>query len=167
SYRGRCERPGDRIKKRVVGAEQKPFHQLKLVVDTNIVFSALINTNNRMVEILLHPENRIKFYAPYLLKEEITRYQEKLAASSKLSSPTLTEVSEKIIDKLVFISEDLISTESWNQAFKLVSKIDQNDTPFVALAIDLNCQLWTGDKKLAQGLQNNSHLVITTAELNY
>lgn len=120
-----------------------------------------------MVEILLHPENKLKFYAPNLLRIEIERYQEKLTRTSKLSKIALSEASTKVMAKITFISEDLISRESWIQAFELVSQIDENDTPFVALALDLKCQLWTGDKKLSQGLHDQHDLIVKTSELVY
>ena len=46
--------------------------------------------------------------------------------------------------------------------------MDEDDTPFVALSIELNSKLWTGDKKLAIGLQNKgSEIIIVTTELAY
>ncbi len=120
-----------------------------------------------MVEILLHPENKFKFFAPTLLRVEIDRYEEKLASTSKLSTWALHEASSKVMEKLTFISEDLISQESWIQAFELVNQIDESDTPFVALALDLKCKLWTGDKKLSQGLHGRDNLIVKTSELVY
>ncbi|WP_373275033.1 PIN domain-containing protein [Parapedobacter tibetensis] len=41
-----------------------------------------------------------------------------------------------------------------------------SDTPFVALALELNTKLWTGDKTLAKGLQKKcSSIIIGTTEM--
>ncbi len=45
---------------------------MRVVVDTNIVFSALMNADNMMGEILLNADDRFRFYAPELLVEELT-----------------------------------------------------------------------------------------------
>jgi len=44
--------------------------------------------------------------------------------------------------------------------------IDEDDTPFIALGIELNAKLWTGDKILSKGLAKKGvDLSITTEEL--
>jgi len=140
---------------------------MKLVVDTNIVFSALLNANNRMVEVLLNPESAFDFFAPDYLRIELQKYEKKLGDTSNLSAINLREASAKIIDRLTLISESLISENSWNEAFELTNDIDEGDTPFVALAIDLKCKLWTGDKKLIKGLiDKGSDVAIDTKQLN-
>ena len=52
------------------------------------------------------------------------------------------------------------------EAFLLTSDVDEDDTPFIALGIELNAKLWTGDKILARGLaKKGTDLIITTADL--
>jgi len=66
----------------------------------------------------------------------------------------------------MFVSEELISKRSWNKAFALTKDIDEDDTPFVALAIELNAKLWTGDKVLSKGLaKKDSDIIVTMADL--
>ena len=65
-----------------------------------------------------------------------------------------------------FISEEQIKQSSWKAAYKLVSDIDPNDTPYIAFAKHFRCKVWSGDQKLHRGLQKKEvHLVITTDEL--
>ncbi|WP_262891499.1 PIN domain-containing protein [Cruoricaptor ignavus] len=54
------------------------------------------------------------------------------------------------------ISEDLISLENWKRAHHLLKEIDEDDTPFLALALELNTKIWTGDKRLLTELQDHT-----------
>ena len=46
-----------------------------------------------------------------------------------------------------------IADESVRQAYELCKDIDEKDTPFVALTIELNGLLWTKDDTLKDGLK--------------
>lgn len=139
---------------------------MKLIVDTNIAFSALLNTTSTIGEILLNLQDDLEFYAPELLREELERYEYKLLKASKLNKEQLKEATLRLLPRLTLVSEDLICENSWKKAFDLTKDIDEDDTPFVALSIELNAKLWTGDKKLATGLSiKGSEIIITTSQL--
>ncbi len=139
---------------------------MKLVVDTNIVFSALLNQGNSLAEVLLNPRSRFQFYAPSLLATELNRHRLKLAKLSSLTPKALAEATDIIMGRISLISENLIEDEVWLKASDLTRGVDEDDTPFVALAITLNTPLWTGDRKLASGLRDKGfQLVITTPEI--
>lgn len=55
---------------------------MNLVVDTNIVFSSLINPNSNIGEILLNPSFNLSFFAPVLLSQELDKYYQKLLKAS-------------------------------------------------------------------------------------
>lgn len=59
-----------------------------------------------------------------------------------------------IIEKIKFIPTEYIGVESRQRAYDLCKDIDVKDIPFLALAIDLNVPLWTGDRKLKDGLKS-------------
>lgn len=69
-------------------------------------------------------------------------------STSKIEESNLVEAAEKILSKLNFISHELIAEASWKEVYNLLKDIDPSDIPFVALDLDLNCKLRTGDKKL-------------------
>ena len=139
---------------------------MKVVVDTNIIFSALMRTNSKMGEIFFNQNRKVEFFAPELLKIEIDRYFVKLCNSSKLSPSQIQESKNRIFEQITFISEELIKSASWLQAIDLVLDIDEDDAPFVALALELNAFLWTGDKKLIDGLASkNTFFAKSTAEI--
>lgn len=139
---------------------------MNLVVDTNIVFSTLLNPHSAIGELLINIQDDFTFFAPDLLKEELKRYAPKIATYSKLSQKDLSDLEELILSSITFVSEELISEESWIEAFALTKDVDEDDTPFVALGIELNAKLWTGDKVLYKGLvKKSADSIITTADL--
>lgn len=139
---------------------------MKIVIETNIVFSTLLNPNSSIGDLLLNYQDSIQFYAPELLIEEINRYADKIEKYSKLNPTQLAICKSLLLNAIQFVSEELISEDSWLAAYHLTKDIDQDDTPFVALAIEMNTKLWSGDKKLTNGLiLKQSELIFTTLEL--
>ena len=47
---------------------------------------------------------------------------------------------------------EAIRQTTWEKAIELTKNIDEFDTPFVTLSLELGSPLWTGDKKLIKGL---------------
>lgn len=46
-----------------------------------------------------------------------------------------------------------MSIGSWTEAWRLCRDVDENDTAYVALTLELDAVLWTGDKELETGLR--------------
>ncbi len=119
-----------------------------IIVDTNIVFSAILNTKSIIGDILLNSSDTFQFLSCHYLWKEIDTHWNKLLKVSKLEEHDLLE-SQRIIYKNVnFIDEAQISKEYRKRAFELVIDIDINDIAFVALNESLEYILWTGDKGL-------------------
>jgi len=127
---------------------------VNVVVDTNIVFSTLLNPKSTVGEILMNLQDKFTFFAPELLIHELERYAPKISAYSRLTPHQLNQIKQLIVTNLTMVSEELISKQSWIAAYELTKDVDEDDTPFVALAIELDTKLWTGDKVLIKGLQN-------------
>jgi predicted nucleic acid-binding protein len=139
---------------------------VKLIVDTNIVFSTLLNPYSAVGEILMNVQDDLTFFAPELLKEELARYHLKIATYTRLGEKDLADIEQLILSKMTFVPEASINERSWAQAFTLTKDIDEDDTPFIALAIELNAKLWTGDKVLLNGLlKKGADIIITSAGL--
>lgn len=47
---------------------------MNLVIDTNIVFSAILNPNSNIGDLLLNFQNKVSFYAPEFLLVEIEKW---------------------------------------------------------------------------------------------
>lgn len=51
---------------------------MKVIVDTNIVFSAILSSSGKIGQILLFGRKKMEFYAPNLVKVEAKRHRDKL-----------------------------------------------------------------------------------------
>ena len=58
-----------------------------------------------------------------------------------------------VFNRVNIISDKMISNDSLATAYDLCKNIDVKDIVFVALTLELNGTLWTGDKKLVSGLK--------------
>jgi len=139
---------------------------MKLIVDTNIVFSAILNSQSWIGQILLHPDDSLIFFSPLFLRKEILNHKQKIKQFTKLSEIETEELIDLIYSKINFIDEKLIPKTILKTADELTREIDFDDAIFIALANHLNCKLWTGDKKLMNFLKMNGFKrIISTNEL--
>lgn len=105
------------------------------------------NTSGRIANILLR-QTPLRFYSPTYLLTELSNHQEKLARKLRLDYQQLLELQHIVTRKIDFVEEKRIATRNWIAAEKLTSGIDMDDIAFVALSLELECPIWTGDKKL-------------------
>lgn len=121
-----------------------------IIVDTNIIFSALRSSDSHTRTKLL--ASRHKFYAPNFLVVEIFKHKERILQKSKAREEEVYEFLNKVLQKIHFINEELIGTEHIIEAYHLCKDVDEKDTPFVALAFEMEAELWTRDQELKEGL---------------
>jgi predicted nucleic acid-binding protein len=139
---------------------------VKIVVDTNIVFSAILNTNSRIAQILIYQNPKFQFYSCDYLQAEILRHREKLLQLTRLTADELAELESFITHNITFINEHLLPQQLVDETQIQLQNIDPFDVPFVALAKHLNAKLWTGDKKLYNPLkEQNFQNIISTPEM--
>ena len=137
----------------------------KLVVDSNIIFSAILNVNSRIGQILLTSYRFYDFYAPQYTRDEIFNHQEKLKKIAKLEGNDFLEVYELILRNITILDHSIPGKKNYQKAFELCENIDLDDIPFVAFSLYLKCKLWTGDKKLIKGLKDNGFDKIVTTNV--
>ncbi|MBK8808722.1 MAG: nucleotide-binding protein [Bacteroidales bacterium] len=139
---------------------------MRIVVDTNIAFSAILNTNSRIARILLQPKSRLNFYSTEQLFFEIEEHKDKIKKISKYSDHELDRVITLITNKIRFINIRLISMESFDKAKSMTEGVDIDDTEFVALTEHIKGKLWSGDKELQKGLSKKGwNKFISTEQL--
>lgn len=121
-----------------------------VIVDTNILFAAMRSANSRLRVILDRTD--LKFYTPNFLVVEIFKHKEKILNKSKASEDEIYEFLNQLLRKVQFVSEENLSLGNIIQAYKLCNEIDEKDTLFVALTLELEGKLWTRDEVLKAGL---------------
>lgn len=125
----------------------------KIIVDTNIIFSCLLNSQGTIGDLIFNSENILDFYSNNYMRFEIRKHWNRLIKISGLTDEELETAYEKLLTKLTFINEELIPQSDWEKAEFLSSDIDIDDSDFVALTRFLKGYLWTGDRPLYDGLK--------------
>jgi predicted nucleic acid-binding protein len=139
---------------------------VKFVIDTNILFSGLLNSSGKIGWLLLLSKAHFQFYTCEFLRHELLKHKQRLLQLTRLSEDELSELQQLLTQNIIFINESIIPITDLFEAEKLTKDIDPDDTVFVALANHLACKLRTGDKKLIAGLQAKGYEnTITTTEL--
>lgn len=140
---------------------------IKVIVDTNIAFSAILNSSGRIGKVLLNSRGVFHFVSCKYMLTEIERHLIKLQTLTGLESAELNEIINSITGRINLIGEEFISKANLLKAEKVVKDVDFNDLLFVGLALELKGRLWTGDKKLIHGISANGfNQIITTSELS-
>ena len=127
---------------------------MKIIVDTNVIFSAILSSSGKIGQILIYGRKQFEFYAPNLVKVEIKRHRDRMIQLGELTDSDFEDNRDDIFSCITFFSEEQIQYEYWQDAIPLVRDTDMDDIAFVVLAEYLDAQLWTGDKKLLKGLIN-------------
>lgn len=121
---------------------------MRIVIDPNIAFSAILNTNSKISRIILQPKSRLNLYSTEQLELELSEHWAKLKRIAKYSETDLRKATSLITSKIKFINVELIPRKQFLKAESLTADIDIDDTEFVALTEHIRGKLWTGDKEL-------------------
>lgn len=88
---------------------------MKIIVDTNIIFSGLLNSTSTIGDLLINSKNSFEFYSCSYMRFEIQKHWGKLKKISKLSDQQLTDAQFHLFSRLKFIDEDLIPETIWKR----------------------------------------------------
>jgi len=119
-----------------------------VIVDANILFSALITPEGKLAKLLSHPALPCKLISCHFLTTELLNHQEKITRYAKRSADDVTKDMQFFFRHIILYDETFIQLHHWLEAEKLTSGIDNFDIPYVALALQTGGWLWTGDKNL-------------------
>ena len=138
-----------------------------LVVDTNIVFSAIINDKGKIGELLLNKPAGITFLSPIFLLDELQKHAEKILKITKYNKDEFEQIKSFVLRNIEFIDSSKIDAQNHATSYNLLKDIDENDTPFIALALQFDAILWTGDKRLMNGLLSKNFNNIISTDILY
>ena len=138
-----------------------------IVVDANILFSALITPEGQLAKIISYPALPAELISSKYLIEELTKHQDKIVRFAKRPEPAILELQYSYLRNIVLYDETLISEDNWIKAEALTDGVDHFDISYVALTLQTEGFLWTGDKKLSAHLRKMGFdHVFNTAELS-
>lgn len=131
---------------------------MEIVLDTNVIISSLLRNGLTRKIIFLSP---LEMHTVDYAKIEIEAHKKELLHKSKLDERSLNYLSEFIFSKIDFVSLENIEPFK-NKAEEIMGKVDIDDSFFLALAMSLNCPVWSNDVHLKK---QNIIKVYTTKEL--
>lgn len=139
---------------------------MRIIVDANIVFSAILNTNSKIADLLLNSKGIFDFIAPDYLLTETKKYHKKISLISKMTIDEVEIIEFKMVKPISFMSGTHFKESIWIKAEKMVLDIDPKDTPYLAFSLFFNCKIWSGDRSLDKGLiAKGFKNIITTDDL--
>ena len=130
---------------------------MKLVVDANILFASLIKSGETAK--LLFSEHH-EFFSPEFLFNEFNKYKEVILTKTKRSSEDFQQFLDILKSRIKIIPYERIYPYM-REATELSP--DPKDTVYIALALLLNCHIWSNDKELSE--KQKRIRIIMTAEL--
>jgi predicted nucleic acid-binding protein len=121
-----------------------------IVVDTNILFSALLRTDTEFAQVLFQSTH--DFFICETTLTELFRRKEKLVLRTRMDAEGLAQAYHLLLRQVGLYRESWIPAACWSEAHELCAEVDADDAPQVALALAMDGLLWTGDKALKAGL---------------
>ena len=122
-----------------------------VVIDTNILFSALLRSQSPFAQTILGLEHSFHICESVIV--ELFKHKEKIIRLSQLSEEEVVRLFYIVLRRMTISKEDLIERSIRQKAYELCADIDKADAPHIALTIQLDGLLWTGDKTLKEGLR--------------
>lgn len=116
---------------------------MELVVDANILMSALISIEGKTFDIIFN--DRIKLFSSDYILEECEEHKDEILAKSNISKPDF-----ELFLSLISLNIELIPKAEFSKYVSRAGEItpDPDDTEYFALALKLNCPIWSNDKRL-------------------
>jgi len=115
-----------------------------LVVDANVLFSALIK-DSYTVELVFNED--LKLYTAEFIIEEFWKYESIILKKTHRTREEFIQIMHQLKDIITVIPQ-----EEYTRFMKLAELIspDENDVAYFALAMKLDCGIWSNDKKLKE-----------------
>ena len=135
---------------------------MKIIVDVNVVLSALIR-DSATRKIILRSGSSMYFPEPSIHK--IRKYQDYILKKSGLEEKDYVHILATLFKHIRIIpSEDI--ERNWNRAKKIMEHIDKEDVVFVSAALSLSDSvIWSDDRHFEK--QDKVKVFKTKDLLNY
>ena len=128
---------------------------MDLVIDANILFAALIKKSGTSDILFKH-----SLYAPEFILVEFRKYKDELKEKTHRSEGDFNELFDIFERTVVLIPKEEI--EPFLDRAEKISP-DPKELSYIALALKLNCAIWSNDKPLKE--KQKEVKVFSTTEL--
>ena len=120
---------------------------LRFVIDTNILIGALVKDNSFKARLL--KDRNFKFFYPDYGLLEIEKFRAYICQKRERTHtcPSYEYAIKFLLESITIIPRQLY-TDQIPTAYAQMAEIDPKDTPFLALALHLECPLWSDDNHL-------------------
>jgi len=130
---------------------------MDLVIDANILFSALIKDSFNYSLLL---GGKFRLFTPEYIFTELEKHKDEILEKTERTTEEFFRLVETLKRRIVIVPlEELVPYVK--EAEKLTP--DPDDLAYFALALKLNCAIWSNDKKLKE---QNKIRVYHTHELS-
>lgn len=114
-----------------------------LIADTNRIIAALIKDSTSR-EILL--SDKFVFLTVGFTKTELKEHMKEILKKANISETALDSLLALIFGN-IYVIDDSIIKNNFEDAKKIMDSIDPNDTPYIALVLSVeNSGIWSDDK---------------------
>lgn len=132
---------------------------MQIVIDSNVLFSALIRDSHTRKIILEYDEF---FLFPSYIFEELEKHKDELLSKSKMSLEECDSLLDILLGKVVIVLSEMLDRH-YDVAYDIVKEIDPNDVLFVACALAYpGSIIWSEDKNLKR---QSKVMVLNTKEI--
>ena len=126
---------------------------MKCVIDVNVIISAVLGVGNSSNVFALNSIfNKFNFISPEFVFIEIGKHSEEIMKRTKFSQEEMKSVLDFIVKQITFISEEQYADKI--KEAKEMLKDHQKDSPYLALALKMDCLIFSGDKTLKKLIPN-------------
>lgn len=137
-----------------------------IVLDANILFRAILGT--KVPAQLDRYKADIDFFTPTFCYEELRKYLPKITEAKNLPVAPFNEAIDALEKVVLPLGKEIYSHRK-EEAKERINARDINDWPIVALALTLNCPVWTEDQDffgtgLATWNSKNVEIYLSNAE---
>lgn len=117
---------------------------MDLVIDANIIFASLIK-DSKTAELLLN--KNFTLYMPEFFIKEFIKYADIISIKTHRNLEEFYDFVNNLLRILIAIPNS--ETEEFIEEARRISP-DENDADYFALALKLNCPIWSNDKKIKE-----------------
>ena len=129
---------------------------MKIVIDTNIIISALLKDS---ITRKILTDFRFLFLLPSFALSEINKYKDEICEKASITKEEFYELLRRIMRNIQIINHEYYSAYI-KEVEGLIKDVD--DVSFLALALSLNCLIWSDDKHFQEQKRIK---ILTTKEM--